>query len=99
VNVPGDGYARTRAGPGLGSEAAFYEPEFRTFSEAYGTVSPSKFTNIQLLPGDEVLIDSPGGGGYGDPLERDRDRVLRDVEEGFVSTAAAADRYGWDTAG
>ena len=42
------------------------DAEFRTFSEVYGTVSPSKFTNIRLEPGDEVLIDSPGGGGYGD---------------------------------
>jgi N-methylhydantoinase B/oxoprolinase/acetone carboxylase alpha subunit len=75
------------------------DSEFRTFSDAYGTVSPSKFTNIRLLPGDEVLIDSPGGGGYGDPLERERERVLRDVEEGFVSSTAAADRYGWNPGG
>jgi N-methylhydantoinase B/oxoprolinase/acetone carboxylase alpha subunit len=72
---------------------------FRTFSEAYGTVSPSKFTNIRLLPGDEVLIDSPGGGGYGNPLERDRERVRRDVEEGFVSPEAAVERYGWKPEG
>ena len=64
--------------------------EFRTFSEVYGTVSPSKFTNIRLTAGDEVLIDSPGGGGYGDARERDRERVARDVDEGFVSPACGA---------
>ena len=63
------------------------DAEFRTFSEVFGTVSPSKFTNIRLEPGDEVLIDSPGGGGYGDPRQRDRARVQRDVDEGFVSRA------------
>ncbi len=42
------------------------DSEFRTFSEVFGTVSPSKFTNIVLTGGDEVRIDSPGGGGYGD---------------------------------
>src|SRR5947209_18100807 len=34
-------------------------------------------------------IDSPGGGGYGDPLRRDPERVLADVREGFVAPEAA----------
>jgi N-methylhydantoinase B/oxoprolinase/acetone carboxylase alpha subunit len=71
------------------------DTEFRTFSEVYGTASPSKFTNIVLEPGDEVLIDSPGGGGYGDPRERDPERVARDVKQEFVSVEAARERYGW----
>ena len=61
------------------------DSEFRTFSEVFGTVSPSKFTNIVLTGGDEVLIDSPGGGGYGEPRERDRERVARGRQQGFVS--------------
>jgi N-methylhydantoinase B/oxoprolinase/acetone carboxylase alpha subunit len=72
------------------------EEAFRTFSEAFGTVSASKFTKSRLEPGDEVLIDSPGGGGYGPPAERDRERVHRDVEELFVSAEQARERYGWD---
>jgi N-methylhydantoinase B len=71
------------------------EPEFRTFSETYGTVSPSKFTNILLEEGDEVLIASPGGGGYGNPREREAQRVERDVFEGFVAPESARERYGW----
>jgi N-methylhydantoinase B len=67
---------------------------FRTFSEVFGTVSPSKFTNIVLSEGDEVLIASPGGGGYGEPRDRDRTRVAEDVEQGFVSASAARDIYG-----
>jgi N-methylhydantoinase B len=67
---------------------------FRTFSEVFGTVSPSKFTNIVLTEGDEVLIASPGGGGYGDPRERDGTRMAEDVEQGFVSAGAARDIYG-----
>jgi N-methylhydantoinase B len=35
-----------------------------------------------------------GGGGYGDPLERDPERVLRDVINGIVSVEHAAERYG-----
>jgi len=68
--------------------------EFRTFPEVFGTASASKFTNIVLRAGDEVLLDSPGGGGYGDPRERDRDAVRHDVAEGLVSPAAARDIYG-----
>ena len=68
------------------------ESEFRTFKEVFGTVSPSKFTNIVLTGGDEVRIDSPGGGGYGDARERERDRVERDIFEGFITEAQATRR-------
>jgi len=64
------------------------------FSEVFGTVSPSKFTNILLREGDEVLIQSPGGGGYGDPHERDPQRIAEDVAQGFVSESAAREIYG-----
>jgi N-methylhydantoinase B/oxoprolinase/acetone carboxylase alpha subunit len=86
-------------GGGQGAQGAILvrpagESEFRTFTEVFGTVSPSKFTNIVLEPGDEVLIDSPGGGGYGDPAERDPARVANDVRQGFVSPEAARTAYG-----
>ena len=48
----------------------------------------------QLKPGDLVTIDAAGGGGYGDPLERDIDRVEADVREGYVSLEAAEKDYG-----
>jgi N-methylhydantoinase B len=41
-----------------------------------------------------VRIGTPGGGGFGDPLEREPERVLADVEEGFVSLEAAEREYG-----
>ena len=37
---------------------------------------------------------SGGGGGWGDPFERDVERVLSDVRAGFVSAAAARRDYG-----
>jgi N-methylhydantoinase B len=72
------------------------DSEFRTFPEVYGTVSASKFTNIRLQEGDEVMLDAPGGGGFGDPRERDRAAVARDLAEGIVSPAAARELYGWE---
>ena len=47
-----------------------------------------------LKPGDTVILDAPGGGGYGNPLERDPLLVQKDVADGYVSLKAAADSYG-----
>jgi N-methylhydantoinase B len=44
--------------------------------------------------GTEVLYMTAGGGGWGDPLERDPERVLRDVREEYISEAHARERYG-----
>jgi N-methylhydantoinase B/oxoprolinase/acetone carboxylase alpha subunit len=72
------------------------QPEWRTFVEEFGTMSPSKFSGVTLRPGDQVKIAMPGGGGYGDPRNRDRYSVRRDVAEGFVSPEAAVRDYGMD---
>jgi N-methylhydantoinase B len=48
----------------------------------------------RLSPGDVVLMDAAGGGGYGDPLERDPEKVLDDVMNGYVSVEAARVAYG-----
>ena len=47
-----------------------------------------------IEPGDVVIMDAAGGGGYGDPLERDAGLVERDVAEGYVSLESARDDYG-----
>lgn len=41
-----------------------------------------------------ITVETPGGGGYGDPRRRDPQRVLVDVRNGFVSAAAARQYYG-----
>ncbi len=48
----------------------------------------------QLNPGDVVIMDAAGGGGYGDPLEREMEWVERDVLEGYVSVERAKNDYG-----
>ena len=48
----------------------------------------------QLKPGDEIVMDAAGGGGCGDPLDRDPEAVLRDVLEGYVSPQRARADYG-----
>jgi N-methylhydantoinase B len=49
---------------------------------------------VKLNAGDQMHILSGGGGGYGDPLERDITRVERDVRLGYVTREAALDVYG-----
>ena len=70
--------------------------DWQTFVEAFGTVSPSKFSGIRLHAGDQVRLAMPGGGGYGDPRRRERGQVARDIEEGFVTVARARDDYGYE---
>lgn len=53
----------------------------------------SKVITHRLAPGDVFSLLTPGGGGYGDPLDRDPQAVLDDVVNGLVSVAAAADAY------
>jgi len=70
------------------------EKEFHTFQEVFGTVSAAKFVNITIKEGDEIWLQSPGGGGFGDPIERNTRSVLKDVVEGFVSPESARSHYG-----
>jgi N-methylhydantoinase B len=48
----------------------------------------------RLRAGDVVVMDAAGGGGYGNPSERDREALARDVAEGRVSPESAAQDYG-----
>jgi N-methylhydantoinase B len=48
----------------------------------------------QLKPGDTVTIDAAGGGGHGNPLDRDPEMVENDVLEGYVSLEKAKENYG-----
>lgn len=68
--------------------------EWKTVRKLYGKVSSSKYANITFHPGDRIKLVTPGGGGYGDPKERDRGAIAEDVAEGYVSAAAARERYG-----
>jgi N-methylhydantoinase B len=51
--------------------------------------------SYNLLEAGEVLVNNTGGGGgYGDPFQREPGRVADDVRNGFVSVAAAEREYG-----
>ena len=62
-----------------------------------GTMQVALKETLMLNAGDRVRIWTGGGGGYGDPKRRDRERVRIDVMRGYVSAEAAREVYGLDT--
>ena len=54
----------------------------------------AKIFGVRLRAGDAYLMQSGGGGGFGDPLEREAKLVAHDVREGYVSAEAARADYG-----
>ena len=59
-------------------------------------VSPhlSKDEDIRVVAGDAVTVRTPGGGGYGDPWQRDPALVARDVARGYLTADDASSDYG-----
>ncbi|OGL17799.1 MAG: hypothetical protein A3K12_06925 [Candidatus Rokubacteria bacterium RIFCSPLOWO2_12_FULL_71_19] len=74
--------------PAAGADVVFGSPEgeFRLPFVTKG--------RRNLARGEVVEYLSPGGGGYGDPLERDPERVLRDAVLGYISREQAREEYG-----
>ncbi len=50
--------------------------------------------DVELVPGEWVRGFESGGGGYGNPLDRDPEAVRLDVLDRWVSQDAARDQYG-----
>ncbi len=54
----------------------------------------TKEQGLALEPGDRVRVETPGGGGYGDPLDRDPALVVHDVALGYYTAAEAERLWG-----
>jgi N-methylhydantoinase B len=48
---------------------------------------------MPLAPGDTYVLESGGGGGFGDPIERSIDAVAEDVRLGYITPEAAERDY------
>ncbi len=55
----------------------------------------SKIVGVKIEAGQRVRLEAPGGGGWGDPMQRPREAVARDIKLGFVSAERAAQDYGY----
>jgi N-methylhydantoinase B len=54
----------------------------------------AKIFNVRLNRGDAYMMQSGGGGGFGDPMERDPELVAEDVRQGYVTSKVAHNVYG-----
>jgi N-methylhydantoinase B len=71
-----------------------------TWTDARGTHEPpmaSKITGVKLAQGQRVRLETPGGGGFGDPAERDPEAIARDVVLGYVTAPKLETEYGVGT--
>ena len=68
-----------------------------TVKRADGSVEhlPSK-ARVRFNRNDRLYIETSGGGGWGNPCQRDRDRLKTDVEDGLVSLERAKSEYGYE---
>ena len=68
-----------------------------TWQSDEGETSPplsSKVTDVKIRDGQRVRLETPGGGGWGDPKRRDAEAVARDVRLGYLGREAARSAYG-----
>ncbi|AIQ52953.1 hydantoinase B/oxoprolinase family protein [Paenibacillus sp. FSL R7-0331] len=83
-----------RVGGGVGGHGEAILNEGRAGERSLGRID-----ELLLQPGDTVTFLSQGGGGYGDPYEREPKLVLEDVLKGLLSAEQARDGYGVEIAG
>jgi N-methylhydantoinase B len=77
-----------------GGPAQPYRVLLQRGEQALEFPTPGKVTGFPLREQDLVRMHSGGGGGYGDPLRRDPERVRADVDYGVVSPERARAGYG-----
>ncbi len=94
VSVLGDRVDRAPFGIEGGGPAASNRVAFRSGGQTWAPPMRSKFEKQPLVEGDGIVVASPGGGGYGDPLERAVEDVERDLNLGYVSLESAKESYG-----
>lgn len=79
-----------------GRSASLNEILFHTLNEQIVPPLTSKITGVKMRKGDRVRISSPGGGGYGDPVKRERSAVKHDLRLGYATPEHVRDAYGID---
>ena len=66
----------------------------RKGGESYFPAHLSKDQDILIEPGDTITVSTPGGGGFGDPKERDPKLIERDLRRGYYTAEQIADKFG-----
>ena len=77
-----------------GADGGVNVVEVERDGETYHPPHRSKDQDILIEAGDTITVRTPGGGGYGAPLERDPALVARDVRRGYYTLEEAVTRFG-----
>src|SRR5262249_756839 len=93
-SVLGDGAGGPAVGVGGGRSGVPGGPHARRPRGTPPVPAPRQGSRLQMTRNDVLVLQSAGGGGYGDPLDREPERVAVDVRDGLVSAARARDVYG-----
>ena len=92
LNIAGEGTVVAPYGAHGGQDGAPHVIWIERGNERIALNGRSNDTPIQ--PGDLIVHHAAGGGGYGDPRERDRALVERDVAHGYITAEVARTDYG-----
>jgi N-methylhydantoinase B len=76
-----------------GKSAALNRFSYRDASGEHGVPLVTKTTDVKIDRAGFVRLESPGGGGFGDPRRRDPSQVARDVRFGYVTRESATAHY------
>ena len=79
-----------------GAESAYIDPKVGSMDISRGGKVETLRDNVidVIKPGEWVMNKNPGGGGYGDPMDRPVDLVVSDVKNNLVSIKGAKEDYG-----
>lgn len=89
LSVLGDRHDHRPFGLHGGGEGAPNRVRVSTGGREWEPPMRTKIAQLDLHDGDGVAAASPGGGGFGDPLERDVEAVERDLNLGYISRETA----------
>jgi N-methylhydantoinase B len=78
----------------LGGETGRSSEAYKITEDGEKVALPLISDGEEILPGELIGSYNSGGGGYGNPLERDPEMVRDDVKRGFVSEESAREEYG-----
>ncbi|MBN9887089.1 hydantoinase B/oxoprolinase family protein [Salipiger abyssi] len=70
------------------------QPARLVLEQADGRCTPVMKKRVLVGPGDRMVTETAGGGGWGDPARRDPGDVIRDLREGKVTIEALSGAYG-----
>jgi N-methylhydantoinase B len=93
-SVEADGHKFAPWGFDGGKTGSVGSLSIQEVDNAEPTILPSKLPNRHVKTGSTIKLAAPGGGGYGNPFERDPEKVLSDYLDGFIIRAKALTDYG-----